>query len=299
MLITTPAIYFLCGTASIFPKNSDLYTAAIAAIIILYTHIASPWRSVRESPTIKELELKNPEVDFSTPIGVAQGLTSGLIVFGVAATANATGFGVFMASASALGAMGASFTTISTSMSVLGFILSPYVFIPLATATGLAVFFSKLKTGDYLLGEAMTDISMGEWQSAYNKAHEASKKTIFTPSNEKLIVWKTFLENTKISKDNQLNEIDNFMKSLKSNPDEVFLVGFWEGFLFSALASTFSIYAGLTISSVAIIFYSFSSYYSERHVSNGLVRYVTLTPKLHAERQAIDALLNIKALTPL
>jgi hypothetical protein len=138
--------------------------------------LACPWRPVRDRAEIREFQLRHPGMDTSTPASFAASLATTAATLGVAAAADATGFGVFMASASALGAIGASFGTISASMQLLGFLLLPQVYVPLSIVAGLGVLAATLTTGNSPLDRSVEGIRNGNLQEAYTCANHASQK---------------------------------------------------------------------------------------------------------------------------
>jgi hypothetical protein len=74
------------------------------------------------------------------PTAAAAGAVVGGTILGVAAAAKSSGFRVYQSSATVLGGLGASFTTIHVSMKVLAFLLKPEVFVPLGIMAALGTY---------------------------------------------------------------------------------------------------------------------------------------------------------------
>ena len=294
LLIVFAICYFFCDSSFFEFNHQDIYVFCAGIGLLVWTYAFTPWNEIASSREFHELQLQNPSLDLSTPLGVAKGLSSGLIVFGVAAAADATGFGIFMTSASALGAVGASFTTISTSMSVLGFLLTPYVYIGIASITAFAVVMNSIKTGNALLSDAMVKIIEKDWQEAYRLAVAASEKVFFTVESWQIENWQNFIYNSKQSRFKKLIELEKFMNNMSKDEEQEFMGWFNISLPLSAIISGICVYFDFGFYSVVVVFYALASYVSERMVSSTMVDAIKLPPQLHAEIKVLEVFDSIK-----
>ncbi len=208
-----------CFTGRLAATPTDLISIGAAIVALGLMWMFSPWRAVVSTPEMQAFRLRHPGIDTSTPTAFAAGLITAATSMGMAAAADATGFGIFMASASALGMMGASFGTISTAMKVLGLLTAPHVFVPLSLMAGIGLTLSLLTKGDTLLEMSVTALRHGTWQSAYRYAYQASQKSLLLAASEKKIAqWREVVFQERAMRLVELRRLNLRLERLAINP---------------------------------------------------------------------------------
>jgi hypothetical protein len=273
------------------PKAGDALVVVVAAGVIAFAIKCSPWHSIRSLPAVREIELANPGADLSTPSAMLKSLASGALVFTVARIADATGFGVFMASATALGALGVSFTGISGSMAVLGFLLTPQVYVTAAAVTAVGILLSKIKSGDRLLGEAIAAAERGQWERAYSNACMASKKWgLLRASCPRVEQWHAVLPKLERARANRIRHLTTRLECAMHRPYALQAQGYLAGVViglipgFALMTMTGSAFP-IFIMSVAI-----GILCAERFQSTTLIRIMTELPQLQSEVGILERL---------
>jgi hypothetical protein len=293
IILISLATIFSAYHSGIHITDTDIFFFSISICIIIRTFHNSPWKKIASSPSLNELQLANPSVDFSTPVAFVKSVAVGGGTFVAASAANATGFGVFMASAQVLGAMGVSFTGIHLSMSFLGFMLNPVVFTTLSVGAGAIALIKSIKTGDKLLEEAVGAASCSDWNKAYQCVHQALKKVIFKPSVEMWSVWSNYIFGELDKRQRELSQLDQQCMQLTKNPARSQHDGSIVGFTVSIPIVIIALTLNAGCFSVASIMLACSLFSAERFLSVPMHHIVTRSPILQSEITAIKQIMSI------
>lgn len=277
------------------PNTLDIVVFGLSVFAVYFAAKTSPWKTLKSSTEWKEFEFAHPDVDLSTPSAMISGLAGGTIVLSIAATADATGFGVFMASATALGQAGASFTTIHTAMSALGILLAPAVYIPLSIGTSLLIIWRFIKTGNSFLCEAITSIHLKDWNTAYSAVYNASKKKwLLKPSKEKINLWYKCLQNQVNVRDMELDLHETTLNNLATDPRKPtwiqYKIGIAVGFILGLIIFAMGAGALAIFSSEMVMGFILA----ERYLPSKIAFLLERVPQLHTEISALIQLSNIQ-----
>jgi hypothetical protein len=272
------------------PQASDVLWGIGALIVVLVTFLDSPLKEVISRPEFRAFQASNPEVDVSTPLALLTGITTGGVSLGVAAAANATGFGVFMAAASALAPLHLSFAAMGTAMSTLGVLLNPFVFIPLAIGGGIVAALTLLKSGDAFLDEATLALHEKRYSDAYAACvHASQKKWFLRPSGDRIARWRSTLREEIRTRKDELTRLHELAADVARRPSrrcvQGALAGGGCGLVLGVVGLCLhagSVWAlGAAIAACAL-------FGMERNLSTAVVRMITIPPALQSELSALE-----------
>ena len=172
-MFCNPYSYSRSITQLLIPSWTDVLIICLAISASFVMHIASPWKRFKQRPEIKQAQLSNPSLNYSTPSVFLKAVTRSAAVFGISKAADLSGFSVFMLAAKLLGPIGLSFNVMKGSMIILGFALQPWVYVPAAVILGMGTLLIHEPEGNKLLSSSMNALYEEDWQRAYNAASQA------------------------------------------------------------------------------------------------------------------------------
>ena len=268
--------------------TGDFLLVLVSIAMLIFTYTQSPWNKIKNLNEGVALQLKAAGVDLSTPFALAKSVAVGGGTYAIAAIADASGFGVFMASAKVLGALGVSFTGLHLSMSALGFLLNPVVFTGISIGAGLAVLAGSIKSGDKFLSMSMSALNDNEWDRAYQCANHAFNKVILKPSRPKTMEWYNAVDWYIQSRVTEISKLEGICNRITNNPNhylrESYLVGWAACVLIISIVILFGAdwlpVTALSLSTILLV--------SERYQSVPMSKIVTRLPVLQVELEGLD-----------
>jgi hypothetical protein len=266
----------------------DLIMVLVSMAIMAFTYLWSPWYHIKNSAGNVNIQLKQAGVDLSSPIALAKSIAVAGSTYTIATLADASGFGVFMASAKILGALGVSFTGIHLSMSALGFLLNPVVFTSISAGIGLVALATSIKSGDKLLGMSKHALLHKEWDQSYQFATQAFDKAVFKPTKSVIAEWYGSVDWHIHIRVIEVNRLETACSRITGNPNRFRLESYIIGWLVCIPIVSLFISIGINSISVAIFSLSIVLLVSERYQSVPMARLVTRLPLLQAELNILE-----------